>query len=74
MAGDSAARTAAAGARTRLRSVLDRAAAPGDGASRPCGAVSPARRVAGSTVLTWHKNLLTELDGNTPFTPDGPED
>jgi len=31
-------------------------------------------RVADSTVLTWHKNLLSELDGNTPFTPDGTQD
>ncbi|HEY2490960.1 MAG TPA: hypothetical protein VGI37_15765 [Streptosporangiaceae bacterium] len=44
MAGDSAARGVGAGARTRLRSVLDRAAAPGGGASRPSGTVRPARR------------------------------
>jgi hypothetical protein len=31
-------------------------------------------RVAGSTVLTWHKNLLTDLDANTPFAPDGAQD
>jgi hypothetical protein len=44
MAGDSAARAAGAGARTRLRSVLDRAAGPGGGASRSVGTVRPARR------------------------------
>jgi len=43
MAGDSAARGVGAGARTRLRSVLDRAA-PGGGASRPSGTVRLARR------------------------------
>jgi len=31
-------------------------------------------RIADSTVLTWHKNLLTEVGGNTPFTPDGTQD
>jgi hypothetical protein len=31
-------------------------------------------RVAGSIVLTWHKNLLTGLDTNTPFAPDGAQD
>jgi hypothetical protein len=44
MAGDSAARAVGAGARTRLRSVLDRAAAPGGAASRPSGADRPAPR------------------------------
>jgi hypothetical protein len=44
MGGDSAARTVGTGARIRLRSVLDRAAAPGGGASRPSGTVRPARR------------------------------
>ena len=44
MAGDSAERAVGTGARTRLRSVLDRAGAPGGGASRPSGTVRPARR------------------------------
>jgi hypothetical protein len=53
---------------------------PGKGSLNPVwvteafGPPAHVYRVADSTVLTWHKNLLTEVAGTTPFDPDGVQD